>query len=50
MVKLKKSTTLDKMLKAVFENAKSTILGFSFISDQIEFGKNLPHMTFIDHS
>ena len=33
MLRLKSSKTLDKMLAAVFANAKSTIIGFSFISD-----------------
>ena len=50
MIRLKKSKTLEKMLIEVFGNEKSTIVGFSFLSDQKEFGRNLPHMRFMDHA
>ena len=33
MIRLNKSKTLDKILTKVFGNEKSTIIGFSFLSD-----------------
>lgn len=49
MIKLNDSQVLDEMLKKIFTNDQTSIIGFSFDSDINMFQKYCPNLTYYNY-